>query len=51
VTYSTSSLVVGSHVITVTYGGSANFNGSIGLLASNQIVLNQYYIYLPVIQR
>ncbi len=37
-TFSTSSLSVGSHPITVTYGGNANFNGSAGKLPSNQVV-------------
>jgi len=40
-TVSISTLAVGSHVITTTYGGDINFNGSNGTLSPNQQVLSQ----------
>jgi nitrogen fixation protein FixH len=39
-TVSTAALTVGSHIITTTYGGDINFNGSNGTLNANQQVIN-----------
>jgi len=47
--FATSSLAVGMHPVTVTYGGSANFTGSVGALIPDQAVIDQYFIYLPLI--
>jgi len=48
-TFATSSLLTGTHSVTVTYGGSANFTGSAGALIPDQMVVDQFLIYLPVI--
>ncbi len=37
-TFTTSALVPGSHTITTSYAGDANFNGSTGSLTGNQVV-------------
>ena len=50
-TFSTSSLSAGSHPITATYGGNANFNRSAGVLSPNQVIVNPYLTYLPLILR
>ena len=39
-TFSTSTLAIGSHTITTTYGGDINFNGSNGTLNPNQQVIS-----------
>jgi hypothetical protein len=49
-TFATSSLIVGIHPVTVTYGGDANFIGSMGRLILDQVVVNSYFIYLPLIR-
>jgi hypothetical protein len=50
-TFVTSSLIVGTHPVTVTYGGDANFTGSVGTLIPDQVVVNTYFIYLPLTQK
>ena len=47
--YLTSALITGTHPVTVTYGGDANFNGSVGILPDGQIVTHPYQLYLPLI--
>ncbi|HTP08944.1 MAG TPA: Ig-like domain-containing protein [Anaerolineae bacterium] len=49
-TFVTSALLSGMHPVTATYGGDTNFSGSLGILLGGQVVINQYYIYLPLIQ-
>ncbi len=48
-TFNTSALIAGTHPVTATYGGSANFNGSLGTLSGGQAVINLTYLYLPLI--
>jgi hypothetical protein len=48
-TFATSSLLTGTHSVTVAYDGSANFTGSDGALIPDQLVGDQFLIYLPVI--
>jgi hypothetical protein len=50
-TFSTSALITGTHPVTATYGGSANFNSGAGILPGGQVVISQYYLFLPTIQR
>jgi len=40
-TFTTSALAVGSHTITTSYGGNANFNGNTGSLVGNPQVVNK----------
>jgi hypothetical protein len=48
-TYTTSSLTVGSHVITAVYGGDGNFNGSTGTLPGGQQVSYRFDGFLQPI--
>jgi len=48
--YSTSGLTVGTHTVSATYGGAANYNGSTGVLTPSQIV-SKYRIFLPIVRR
>jgi len=48
--YSTAVLTVGTHTVSATYGGAANYNGSIGVLAASQIV-SKYRMFLPIVRR
>jgi hypothetical protein len=47
-TFNTAGLLVGTHPVTATYGGDANFSGSAGTLPGGQAILNA--VYLPLIQ-
>ena len=48
--YSTAVLTAGTHTVSATYGGAANYNGSTGVLAPSQIV-SKYRIFLPIVSR
>ena len=48
--YTTSVLTVGTHTVSVTYGGAGNYNGSTGVLTPNQLV-SQYLLFMPMVRR
>jgi len=50
-TYATSSLLIGTHAVTATYGGNASLAGSVGTLSGGQVVRELHYVYLPLVIR
>jgi hypothetical protein len=50
-TFATSSLLTGTHPVTVTYGGDAKFTASAAALIPDQVVVDLYSVYLPLIVR
>ncbi len=49
--FSTSTLIAGTHFITATYSGDANFIGSLGTLPGGQVVVKRHDVFMPIILR